>query len=70
MIIVMGWADGFGNDTVVYGVFESVEKAKEHFCEKDHVRYMDITLNEVTDVEYDSIESKPLYKHKKKKNRG
>lgn len=63
MIAVMGWVDGFGNDTVVLGIFENIEKAKEKMQDfKDNdIRYQEILLNEITyDIDY--YEGLPLYK--------
>lgn len=63
MIVVMGWVDGFGNDTVVLGIFENIEKAKEKMQDfKDNnIRYQEILLNEITyDIDY--YEGLPLYK--------
>lgn len=63
MIVVTSWVDGFGNDTVVLGIFENIEKAKEKMQDfKDNdIRYQEIPLNEITyDIDY--YEGLPLYK--------
>lgn len=56
MIIVLGWCDGFGNDSFVVGVFDSVEEARKK-CEREYndrrTRYQNIVLNTVQDIDYD-----------------
>ena len=31
VIVVLNWVDGFGNDTVVEGIYKTVEEAREDF---------------------------------------
>lgn len=68
MIIVMGWCDGFGNDSFVIGIFDSVEAAREK-CDKEYnglkTRYQNIVLNSVQEYDYDLGEL--LFEEKKKK---
>jgi hypothetical protein len=55
MIIVLGWCDGFGNDTFVWGIFDSVETARK-ICEKQYngyeARYQEVELNTIQDFDY------------------
>lgn len=73
MIAVLEWCDGFGNDTIVAGIFDNVETAKKVFapypeCDGSHeVRYIEIEMNKQT--YYDYYEGKPLYPKKKRKKR-
>lgn len=67
MIIVLGWCDGFGNDTFVWGIFDSVEKAREKLEKQydgDKARYQEIVLNSIQDYDYDL--GTPLFEKKKK----
>lgn len=70
MIIVMGWCDGFGNDSFVIGIFDSVEEARKK-CDKEYnglkTRYQNIVLNSVQEYDYDLGEL--LFEEKKKKEK-
>lgn len=67
--VLMCWVDGFGNDTKVLGVYESLEKiyalhSKEYLSD---CRYQEIEMNKIADIEYyEGIE----FKFKSKKKRG
>lgn len=71
MIAVLDWCDGFGNDTCMLGIYESVEIARDKVApygenDKFHERrYQEFNLNE--EVCFDYYEAEPLHKKKKKK---
>ena len=68
MIIVLGWCDGFGNDSFVIGIFDSVEAAREK-CDREcngyETRYQNVVLNSIQD--YDYYMGTPLFEKKRKK---
>lgn len=70
MIIVLGWCDGFGNDTFVWGIFDSVEEARKK-CDKEcngyETRYQEVVMNSIQD--YDYYMGTPLFEEKKKKEK-
>lgn len=67
--VLMRWTDGFGNDTEVLGVYESLEKICELHSKEylSNCRYKEIEMNKNVDIDYyDGIE----FKFKSKKKRG
>lgn len=68
MIAVLGYCDGFGNDTFVVGIFESEEKAQK-CCKSSYnaceTRYKSIELNQLCDLDY--YDAEPLFKKTRKK---
>lgn len=48
MIAVLGWCDGFGNDTFVVGIFDDVEIARK-VCKRSYndcpTRYVEVEKN-------------------------
>lgn len=72
MIAVLEWCDGFGNDTCVLGIYDSIETARNKVApygesDKYHERrYQEFDLNE--EVYFDYYEAEPL--HKKNRKRG
>ena len=71
MIAVLEWADGFGNDSAVMGIFDSVEAAQKVFApypENDSyhkTRFINIKMNEK--IYFDNEDGEPLFPKKKKK---
>jgi hypothetical protein len=68
MIIVLGWCDGFGNDTFVLGIFDSIETARkkcEMECNGYETRYQEVELNTIQDFDY--YMATPLFKKNKKR---
>lgn len=67
MIAVLSWVDGFGADTYVEGIFESVEEARAFFPfdrDKEYaLKYQEIKLNQICSLDYYDAE----YLHPKKK---
>lgn len=65
MILVYGWVDGFGNDTALLGVYDSVKTARK-LCEPDlydhELRYEETNMNE--EVCFDYYDAKPLFSKK------
>lgn len=55
MIAVLGWVDGFGNDTQVYGIYPTLEEAKANVGEG--FRYKEFDFGE---VDFDFYEAKEL----------
>jgi hypothetical protein len=71
MIAILGWQDGFGCDTCVIGIFNSVEDARKVFNKEynEHeTRYQEISLNTLQD--FDWYDAKPLFSKNKSKKRG
>jgi hypothetical protein len=69
LIAVLCWIDGFGEDTYVYGVFDSLENARNVVPKQinDHEpRYEIITLNK-TCADLDWYGAKPLFPNNNKK---
>ena len=64
MIAVLGWIDGFGADTFVYGIFSSLEKARKIVPKKlykdTEPRWVEIELDKkALDLEW--YEAEPLF---------
>lgn len=57
MIAVLGWVDGFGNDTQVCGIYPTLEEAKANTGEG--FRYKEFDFGE---VDFDFYEAKELQK--------
>lgn len=53
MIAVLGWVDGFGNDTQVYGIYPALEEAAAYADES--CRYTEFAFGE---VDFDYFEAK------------
>lgn len=53
MIAVLGWVDGFGNDTQVYGIYPTLEEAAAYADES--CRYEEFEFGEVN---FDYFEAK------------
>lgn len=72
LIAVLGWVDGFGADTVVYGIFDTVESARaavpQKFGDDTEPRYVSISLNKPAE-DLDWYEATPLFPRKKRKKR-
>lgn len=53
--VLMCWADGFGNDTNVLGVYESLEKIYELHSEEylSDCKYQKIEMNKIVNIDYD-----------------
>jgi hypothetical protein len=70
LIAVLGWQDGFGADTYVYGIFDSIEKARKvvpHTLYDDtEPRWVNISLNEEA-LNLDWYEATPLFPTKRKR---
>lgn len=52
--VLMCWTDGFGNDTEVLGVYESLEKIYE-LHSKEYLsgcRYKEIEINKIVNIDY------------------
>lgn len=69
MIAVLSWVDGFGADTAVWGIFESIEDAQAEYAEykdkKDNyerLRYQEFVFGS---VDFDWYEAKELFFKKK-----
>lgn len=45
MIAVLDFCDGFGNDTVVCGIYDSIDKAKKDFSDDCFVRFTEFDIN-------------------------
>ena len=67
MIAILGWTDGFGNDTYVIGIYPTLEQAKRHYQKGD--RWVEF---EFGNVEFDWYEANEFRneKHKPKKRKG
>ena len=69
--VLMCWTDGFGNDTEVLGVYESLEKIYELHSKEylSNCKYQEIEMNKIVDIDYyEGIEFE--FKSKKNKKRG
>lgn len=67
MILVYGWVDGFGNNTVLVGVYDSIKTAREHNepeWNEHELRYEEIDMNEKAYLDY--YEAEPLFPKKLK----
>ena len=68
LIAVLGWQDGFGADTYVYGIFDSLQSARKAVPKKLYddrePRYEVITLNKP--VALDWYGARPLFPSNKK----
>lgn len=69
MIAVLGWVDGFGSDTSVWGIFENIEAAQAEYAEykdkeekHERLRYQKFTFGS---VDFDWYEAKELFPKKK-----
>ena len=63
MIAVMNWVDGFGNDTVIYGIYTDVETAKKSYpINGSEARYVEIEINRP--IEADWYDGEPLFPKK------
>ena len=70
LIAVLGWQDGFGADTYVYGIFDSVESARNAVPHKlfddKEPRWVSIPLNrEAQDLDW--YDAAPLFPSKRKR---
>lgn len=69
LIAVLGWVDGFGADTYVYGIFNSLENARKIVPKKLYgdiePRWVMITLNEEAPG-LDWYDAQPLFPSEKK----
>ena len=69
LVAVLGWVDGFGADTYVYGIFNSLEDARKIVPKKLYgdiePRWVMITLNEEA-PELDWYDAQPLFPSEKK----
>ena len=45
MIAILGWTDGFGNDTYVWGIYPTLEIAKRYA--KKELRWVEFDFGEV-----------------------
>ena len=53
MYAILDWCDGFGNDTIVIGIFDDLEKARAQWGKVKNLRYQKIELNtEIEDLDY------------------
>lgn len=72
MIAVIGWCDGFGNDSFIVGIFDDVKTARK-ICQSSYnnmpTKYAEVTIN--TDQYFDYFESNahPLFDNNKKKKK-
>ena len=70
LIAVLGWQDGFGADTYVYGIFDSIENARKVVPSKLYddrePRWVNISLNEEA-LDLDWYEATPLFPSKRKR---
>lgn len=68
LIAVLGWIDGFGADTYVYGIFDSLKNARKIVPKKLYQdiepRWVEIPLNKKA-VDLDWYEGKPLFHSQK-----
>ena len=69
MIAILGWTDGFGNDTYVWGIYPTLEVAKRYA--KEGLRWVKFDFGEVDFDWYAANEFKnEKHKSRKKKKRG
>ena len=66
MIAILGWTDGFGNDTYVWGIYPTLEIAKRYA--KKELRWVEFDFGEVEFDWYDANEFRNE-KHKPKKRK-
>ena len=76
IVVVLGWCDGFGNDTYTIGVFDSVQTARSQLvCDKDTdhpMKYVKTQINNANTI-FDWYDAEFLFapnKKKKKKKHG
>ena len=70
MIAVLSWCDGFGNDTCVVGIANSLQEARKNFqSEYNHhdTRYQEVIPN--SEQWFDWYDGKPLFDKKKKRGK-
>jgi hypothetical protein len=70
MIAVLGWTDGFGNDTYVNGIYPTLEEATKHA--KIGMKYVEFDFGEVYFDYYEANDfhfSHTKYPKNKKKKR-
>ena len=70
LIVVLGWTDGFGNDTYVYGIYDSLQTAQakvpKRFNDDKEPRYVTVKINEdIFDLDW--YGATPLFSSKKTK---
>ena len=72
MIAVLGWCDGFGNDTFVVGIFDDVETARK-VCKSSYndcpTRYVEVEKNTDQYFDYFDDNAHPLFEKTKKKKK-
>ena len=53
--VLMCWIDGFGNDTEILGVYESLEKIYELHSEEylSDCKYQKIEMNKIVNIDYE-----------------
>ena len=66
MIAILGWTDGFENDTYVWGIYPTLEIAKRYA--KKELRWVEFDFGEVEFDWYDANEFRNE-KHKSKKRK-
>ena len=55
VIVILGWIDGFGADTEVWGICDSLEKAREIFpigCADNPIKYQIVNINTECNLDY------------------
>lgn len=62
MIAVLSYVDGFGNDTLVEGIYPTLEIAKQHYS--NNFRYQEFEFGA---VDFDIYDAKLAYPKKKEK---
>lgn len=67
MVALLGWTDGFGNDTYVHGIYPSMDEAKAHA--KEGLRWVQFDYGEVDFDWYEANEFKDKNKKKKGRNK-
>ena len=72
MIAVLGWTDGFGNDTYVWGIYPTLEMAKQYANEKGlcwvEFDFGEVDFNWYEANEFRNEKHKPKKKKKKKED--
>lgn len=72
MIAVLGWCDGFGNDTFVVGIFDNVETAQK-VCKRSYndcpTVYVEVETNTEQYFDYDGEDVHRLFNKTKKKKK-
>lgn len=67
MIAVLGWTDGFGNDTYVEAIYPTFEQAAKQYSSEVEFRWVEFDYGEVNFDWYDANEFKKIKHGKKKK---